>query len=157
MRVQELMTLAPWTCRATDSATIAAQMMWDRDCGIVPVLGEDGHLAGVVTDRDLCMAAYFQDRPLSQISVASAMSSDVFTCRPGDPVSDAERLMRQKQVKRLPVVDDHGWLAGMLSLSDVAQAVKRNGGLREKAAGGEDLLETVAAVSKPRVERRLPA
>jgi CBS domain-containing protein len=156
MRVKELMTVAPWSCRLGDTANTAAQIMWERDCGIVPVLSEDGRVAGVITDRDICMAAHFQNLPLTAISIASAMSHQVFACRPQDDVADAERLMRDKQVHRLPVVDADGWLAGMLSLSDVAQAVRRTGAIREKGAGGEELLETVAAVSKPRVSRQVP-
>ncbi len=153
MRVKELMTVAPWSCRISDFANTAAQIMWDRDCGIVPVLGDDGRVVGVLTDRDICMAAHFQDLPLSQLSVASAMSQAVFACRPEDDVRDAERQMREKQVHRLPVVDRDGWLAGMLSLSDVAQAATRLG-LRER--GSDELVETVAAVSKPRMARQIP-
>jgi CBS domain-containing protein len=153
-RVHELMTSSPRACSLHDSANAAAQIMWEQDCGAVPVLGDDGRVVGILTDRDVCMAAYFQGRPLSGISVASIMSTDVCTCRADDDLSQAERLMQERQVNRLPVVEDGGMLVGMLSLCDVTQGFKR-GGLRQPKRAGQELLETVAAIREPRSPKTL--
>src|SRR5437667_119049 len=131
MRVKELMTHSPRACGVNDSANAAARIMWERDCGAVPVLGDDGHVVGIVTDRDICMAAYFQGLPLSSIQVANIMSADVCTCEAHDEVTRAEALMRQRQINRLPVVENGGMLVGMLSLCDVTQGIKRAGGDRK--------------------------
>ena len=77
MRVEQLMTRTVETCEPHDTLVTAARIMWTRDCGCVPVVvpEEGGHrVVGMLTDRDVCMAAYLQGRPLSEISVASVMS-----------------------------------------------------------------------------------
>jgi CBS domain-containing protein len=153
MRVQDVMTDSPRACTVHDTANAAARIMWEQDCGAVPVVGDDGRVAGIVTDRDICMAAYFDGAPLSAIPVAKIMSPDVCTCRAEDELTKAERLMRERQVNRLPVVQDGQMLVGILSLCDVTQGIKRNGGLRQKGQEGQDLLETVAAIKEPRSPR----
>jgi len=163
MEVRTLMTSDPNCCVIDQSANDAARIMWERDCGVVPVLDEQGKVAGVVTDRDICMAAYFQGEPLSRISLADIMSREPCCCSPSDDVADAERMMRERQIRRLPVVDEAGTLVGMLSLGDVAQTVKSNGnGAPKRRANGaaetdQELLATVAAVSTPRNDQRISA
>ena len=154
MRIREIMTESPQACRLGDSANEAARIMWDRDCGVVPIVDQAGHVVGVVTDRDICMAAYFQGVPLSHIAVASIMSPDVSTCSRDAELSEAERLMQERQIHRLPVVDDGGCLVGILSLSDVARGVKRSGGLSRKDGEAQELLQTVACISEPRARQQ---
>jgi CBS domain-containing protein len=149
LRVQELMTGSPAACRTHDTANDAARIMWERDCGAVPVLDDNDCVTGMVTDRDICMAAYFRGEALSSIRLWSMMSTDVCTCRPEDDVSLAEQTMRARQVNRLPVVDGDGALVGMLALCDLTHAVANGSG--RKAADGKELLDTVAAIR----ERRL--
>jgi CBS domain-containing protein len=124
MKVELLMTKDPRTCSADDALATAARLMWERDCGCVPVVAGAGshQVVGVVTDRDVCMAAYTQGRPLWEIPVRAAMSSEVWTCHPDDTLKDALRIMRHRRVRRLPVVDGQGHLLGLLSLTDVALA-----------------------------------
>jgi CBS domain-containing protein len=120
MKVAELMSRPVETCRLQDSLNLAAQRMWDHDCGSVPVVDDNGIPLGMVTDRDICMAAYTQGKPLSAIAVSTAMSHAIYTCAPTDSVAAAEKLMAAKQVRRLPVVDKDGRLVGLLSLHDIA-------------------------------------
>ena len=76
--------------------------MWEFDCGIVPLIGDDGRLEGVIADRDVCMAAYTQGKPLAEIPVASEMSKHVIACRDGDTVDTAEHLMRDNRIGACP-------------------------------------------------------
>jgi CBS domain-containing protein len=124
MNVEQLMTKVVWTCTAGDSLREAARIMWERDCGCVPVVESDGsgRVVGIVTDRDICMAAYLEGRPLDDLLVGDAMARVLRTCRPGDSLGEAEGLMRAAHVRRLPVVDDAGHLLGVLSLADIARA-----------------------------------
>jgi CBS domain-containing protein len=122
MKVQDLMTTEVGACRAFDGADRGAQIMWERDCGSVPVLDQEGAVVAMLTDRDLCMAAMTQGRALSEIRVSSAMSKSLWSCRPDDDLSQAEAVMRARKVRRLPVVDAEGKLLGILSLSDLARA-----------------------------------
>ena len=120
MRVDELMTKPVATCMATDPLNRAAQIMWDQDCGCVPVLDEHARPIAMITDRDVCMAAYTRGKPLGDIQVYEAMSSNVVACRAEDSVSSAEALMRGQQIRRLPVVNAEGRIIGILSLNDIA-------------------------------------
>jgi len=148
MRVDELMTPKPATCSRDSSCAEAANIMWDCDCGSVPVVDEAGRAVGIVTDRDICMAALFQGAPLSQISVAGVMSGNLYSCQADHDVREAELLMQQRQVRRLPVINEAGTLVGILSLSDVAQGVGRDG--KAGRPEGVELLTTIAAISEPR-------
>jgi CBS domain-containing protein len=148
--VKELMTTAPRTCSVFDSANDAAHIMWQNDCGAVPVVAEDGRVVGIVTDRDICMGGYFRGVPLSGIPVTSIMSTGVRSCQAGDAVARAEELMREHQVNRLPVLDDAGTLVGMLSLCDVTRGFKRAGEAGQQP-DGQGLLTTVVSIREPRV------
>lgn len=151
MRVEELMTQMPATCTRDSSCAEAARIMWDCDCGSVPVVDDRGRAIGIVTDRDICMAALFHGSPLATISIAEVMSGDLCTCHAEDDVREAERLMTQRQVRRLPVTDESGTLVGILSLGDVAQVVGRDG--RASRPEGVELVTTIAAISEPRTDQ----
>lgn len=150
MRVKELMSQPVRSCSVTDTADRAAYIMWEADCGTVPIVDDSGRLTGVVTDRDLCMAALFNGTPLSQISVADIMSADVCTCRPEDDLAEAEQLMSVRQVHRLPVIGDAGEPIGILSVSDVVQQVKPAPRFQKAGSATEECLRTLAAISEPR-------
>ncbi len=133
MKVEQLMTRNVRTCRASDRLNRPAQIMWEHDCGVVPVLADGNGTArvvGMLTDRDICMAAYTQGRALEEIAVASAMSRQVLSCRPTDSLAVALRVMESNQVHRLPVVDPEDRIVGILSLADVAREAQHEHGAK---------------------------
>jgi signal-transduction protein with cAMP-binding, CBS, and nucleotidyltransferase domain len=93
--------------------------MWDHDCGCATVVDAHGKLIGIITDRDICMAAYTQGTPLEAIPIERAMSPKVISCTRTDDLDTAHRLMRTHEIHRIPVVDSRGRPIGILSLSDV--------------------------------------
>lgn len=119
MKVADLMTRDVRACGIQDSLNAAARIMWDHDCGCAPVVDAHGKLAGFVTDRDICMAAYTQGTPLEAIPVERVMSPKVISCARGDDLDTAHRLMRTHEIHRIPVVDSRGRPIGILSLSDI--------------------------------------
>ena len=125
MLVKEIMSQPVISCQVDDHANLAAQRMWENDFGVMPVLDGDGRAIAMLTDRDICMAAYTQGKPLDQIVVRSVMSKALHSCSPEDALEQAEQSMRNYQVRRLPVVDFTGKLVGILSLNDVACASAR--------------------------------
>ena len=146
MKVNELMSQPAVTCPAGDTMENAARLMWEFDCGMIPVVHDDGRLAGVITDRDICMAAYTQGRELRIIPIASGMAKAPIAVHANDSIESAENLMRDNQVRRLPVIDDHGRPVGVLSMNDLARAVAHS-----KHSSEERLLvETLAATCEPR-------
>jgi CBS domain-containing protein len=121
VNVKDVMTTNVRTCFTSDNLAIAAQLMWDHDCGCVPVLNEDARVVGMLTDRDICMAAFFQGVPISGIKVSAVMSRQLFDCTSDDDLSAAETIMRERKIRRLPVLNPEGRLVGLLSLSDIAR------------------------------------
>lgn len=152
MKVEQLMTKQVHTCSPDDSLNSAAQIMWEHDCGFVPVVesAERRRVKGVVTDRDICMAAYTRGDRLSQIRVADVMSSGVRASRPADSLATAEAAMRRAQIHRLPVVDDADQLLGVISLADIARQAGREAGSRRAEVSATEIGETLAAIRQPR-------
>ncbi len=129
MRVSELMTRGVRTCRAEDTLNTVARDMWDGDCGCVPVVDAAGRPIAMVTDRDICMAAFLTGEPLYKIPVKSAASQAMYTVHDTDSVDAASTVMRDKKVRRLAVTDEGGMLVGVLSAADLVRAAasKSNG------------------------------
>lgn len=120
--VGSIMTRGVASCTGTDTLHRAAQIMWDRDCGAVPVVDAEGRAVGVVTDRDLCMAAYTRGRPLSAVSVSSMLTGRLHTCLASTSLDEAMDRMATYRVRRLVVVEAANQrLVGMLALADVAR------------------------------------
>jgi CBS domain-containing protein len=152
MRIEQLMTTPPHWCRPEDTLETAAQLLWEHDCGALPVCdGSDGSLqtVGVITDRDICMCALFQGQPLSQMRVADAMAPDVQVCRTGDSINDAEGIMRQARVRRLPVLNETGSLVGMISLADLAREAMRVHSEPKRELTEAEVNDTLAAICTP--------
>ena len=135
------------SCRSSDTVNEAARLMWELDCGAVPVTDPSGHVVGIVTDRDICMAIYTRGQPLTAPTVDSVMCKDVAVAFLNDSVENVASLMRQRQVRRVPVVD-HGRLVGIISLADIAQHLQFNAGF--SAVVSIELARTLAAISEPR-------
>lgn len=144
MLVSQLMSREPRTCAPEDSLDDAARILWDQDVGVVPVIS--GALTvGMITDRDICMAAYTQGRPLREIPVSTAMSKELHVAHPNDALVVAMRTMRERQVHRLPVVDEEGELQGLLSINDLTLDAAFGGDV-----AAQDVVETLASIGQPR-------
>jgi CBS domain-containing protein len=149
MKVEQIMTHDVAACAPDDSLDVAARMMWERDFGAVPVV-RDGHVVAMLTDRDVAMAALTQGRPLHEILVSSAMSQDLSSCHRTDPVSLALKILKSRQLHRLPVIDGEAELVGMLSLADVAREARREHGRSAPEVTDTQLADTVEAICEPR-------
>jgi CBS domain-containing protein len=150
-RVEQLMSRDVRFCEEDDALTEPARIMFERDCGCVPVVAEDGsgRVVGMITDRDIARACYRGGKLLSEVQTKTVMSSPVWSCRESDGLDTAEQLMRERQVRRLPVVDDGGHLRGLISLADLAEA---SVGGRSSVSGGvsqQEISETLAAICHP--------
>ena len=153
MRVEQIMTRTVRTCHPGDSLSTAARIMWEGDCGCVPIVehGADGaRVIGIITDRDICMAGYTQGRPLSAIEVESAMARHVHSCRATDSINEALSMLRKHQLHRLPVVDNGDHLIGMLSLADAAREAAREHGRKGRDVTDTQIGEVLEAISVAR-------
>ncbi len=153
MKVEEIMTREVKVCSEADTLNRAAQLMWESDCGCIPVISTngDGSVIGVVTDRDIAIAAYTQGKQLWDIPVATAMAHRVTACHANDGIGQAEALMRDNQVRRLPVLDQNERLVGILSLNDVAREAQNQAAAGKRTGvSREEVSQTLACVCRPR-------
>jgi CBS domain-containing protein len=150
MRVKDLMSRDVKSCGASDRLDLAARLMWDGDLGIVPVLDAEKRVVGVLTDRDIAMAAYTKGERLSALSVKDAMAKRPTSCHPEATVESALLLMAQGHVRRLPVVDESGKLVGMLSLNDLARQACRQRKAKEPNGIAPGLVDALGAICEPR-------
>ena len=146
--VAQVMTDGVHRVHTSASLNEVAQRMWDHDIGVVPVVDTDDRLKGVVTDRDIAMAAYLKNRSPQNVGVQEVMSIDVKTVRPVDTLSHAASTMADHQIRRLPVVDDEGQLIGMLSLNDLAEV---SGKPKPDGISKQKVADTLRAICAPHV------
>jgi CBS domain-containing protein len=146
--VSSIMSPQPKHCAPEDSLNRAAQILWETDCGFVPVVGADGKLVGVISDRDLCMACYLKGSSLLASSVGPAMSRRVYACAPDHPIEHALSLMAAHQIRRVPVVEHDGTLVGIVALADIARYVHALPG--DALAAHAALGVTLASISERR-------
>jgi CBS domain-containing protein len=132
-RVRDVMSREPRSCRPTDDLSRAAQLMWEGDFGVLPVVDDERKPIGVLTDRDICMAAYTRGVALAELTVTDAMSRGVCSCKPSHTLRSAMDLMVTHQVRRLPVVGDDGALVGIVSLADIARLTQAPTSLSHEA------------------------
>jgi CBS domain-containing protein len=155
MRVFEIMTRKVATCAESDTLADAARLMAEADCGVIPVVGSaPSQPVGVVTDRDICMAAYRFGKRLTEIRVRDAMTAPVRTCNVDASASEAEYVMRDAGVRRLPVVDDRGTLVGIVSLADLALEAQHERRLSRPTLEEIEIGDTLAVICKPRTPTR---
>ncbi len=120
--VADFMTPSPYTCRPEDSLQRAAALMAEHDCGCLPVVDADRRVSGVLTDRDVCIAAARAQQSLDKLMVGQHMTRQVHTCAPDATLTEACELMRNHRVRRMVVTNPSGRLLGLLSLDDLAHA-----------------------------------
>jgi CBS-domain-containing membrane protein len=147
MKVRELMTKQVASVRPGERASNALRMMWDCDCGTLPVTEDGGRVVAVVTDRDLAMTGMFRDARPSEFAVSDAMSRSLHCCSPEDSVGAAAEIMRRVQIRRLPVVDGERRLVGILSQADIVRSAADR---KRTDVVPEEVTATLAEISSPR-------
>ncbi|MBI2933475.1 MAG: CBS domain-containing protein [Planctomycetes bacterium] len=138
----------PATCGPETTRAQAVGTMWERDCGMLPVVQQDGQVVGVITDRDVAIALGTRSLLASEVAVRDVISGDVVSCGPEDDVGAALSTRGRRQVRRLPVLDRQRRLLGVISLTDIA-----------RRASGTDVLRcaeivcALQAVTEPHFEQ----
>jgi CBS domain-containing protein len=124
MKVREIMTSDVKSCGINANLATVAEIMWKHDCGAIPVTDGGGTVVGMITDRDICIAAATRSRAEGDIQVGEVLSKPLRSCSPGDDIRSAMETMRTEQLRRLPVVEPDGRLAGIVSLHDIAMQAR---------------------------------
>jgi CBS domain-containing protein len=146
MTVKEIMKTDVATCTPNDDVATAVTLMHNHKCGFAPVIDSHGLVVGVVTDRDLSIAAATKKhRTAEHIAVTNAMSHPVFSCGPDENLKVVLATMATRHVRRLPVLDTHGHLQGVLSIDDIVQVPRRRG-----TPTAEEIVDAFKGICAPR-------
>lgn len=123
--VTSVMTHRPVTCTPTDTVHSAAVLMRDHNCGIVPVVEDRNtmRLIGVITDRDIVLRIVAAGKNPDIEPIRAHCSHGIGTVRPHSTLEECRHVMETRQVRRVPVTDEHGRLVGIVSIADLAQAI----------------------------------
>lgn len=142
MRASDLMTGNPTCCAPDDTVRMAARGMRDADCGCLPVVDdmESRHVVGVVTDRDIAIRA-LADGLGPDTRVRDVMTANPACCSPDADVREVERIMADRQVRRVPVVDDRDCCVGMIAQADLARD--------ERDLDDHEVRQTLERISEP--------
>lgn len=151
MKVRDIMTKEPACCHPNTNLAEAAALMWNKDCGVLPVV-DDGRLTGIITDRDICIAAGTRGRGTADMAVKDVATRGVQACAPDDGMHVALAIMRRAKVRRLPVVNAAGKVEGVIALNDIVLAAERP----QWPINYEEIMETLKAISEHRSPRVAP-
>jgi CBS domain-containing protein len=146
MKVVDMMMGTPYFCRPETNLGSATEMMWTGNCGFLPVVGNEGKVVGVVTDRDICIALGTRGRPSGEVTVADVMSQKVYSCAPDDDVRMALGTMRDGRVRRLPVISNKG-LVGVISMDDILLRADASGAARVGAVSSQEIVDAFRAIN----------
>jgi CBS domain-containing protein len=126
MKAQDLMTANPACCTPDDTAERVTQLMAENDCGCIPVVADqnDTRVVGVVTDRDIAIRGVAKGKG-PDTRVRDLMTLDPFCCPADADLRDVERVMAERQVRRVVVVDGGGRCLGVIAQADLALAAER--------------------------------
>ncbi len=141
MKARQLMTPNPRVCTSGDSIVNVARMLRDYDVGSLPVVENSGtnRLIGIITDRDLVVGP-LADEEFTAIA-GDAMTPNPTAVGPDEDVHRVEQIMRDQQVRRIPVVDELGSIIGMIAQADLA--------LDDSAASDREVGRVVEEISEP--------
>lgn len=150
MKVHEIMTTDVGSCGLGANLAAVARIMWEKDCGSVPVVDSNGKVIGMITDRDICMALTTRNHLASEVTVGDVINGSVKSCAADDNLSDALRTMRSDQLRRLPVVDNEGRLIGVLSLNDIILNSRKGKSKKGTHVSHGEVMEALKGLSQHR-------
>lgn len=156
MKVKDVMVRTPAYCDPDTNLGAAIEILWNRDCGILPIVNAQEKVIGVVTDRDLCIALGTRNQLPGEITVSQVASGKVFACKPDDNIRTALATMAQEKVRRLPVIDFDGKLLGILSMDDVVlHAEPRLGSKTPEPLSYDAVVDTLKKLYEPQLPELL--
>ena len=142
--VEDIMTRTPWCCGPETNLAAVTELMWIHDCGVLPVIAE-GHVLGMITDRDVAIALGTRNVTAREITAIEAATAPVIYCRENDDIHAALHLLGEARVRRLPVVNANDELVGMIGINDLILAARPMNG-RKPELDDEEVIETMRRI-----------
>lgn len=163
MKIRDVMRKQAVFCGLDTNLAAAVELMGKSECGFLPVVGDGGNVIGVITDRDICIALGTRNQKPTGVLVRDVMLPKqytfpkLFTCTPDDDIHNVLKTMRIEKIRRVPVIDREGGLAGILSMDDIVLRACAGGGKHDISC--KDVVDTYKAICthRNRGTRRRPA
>ena len=155
MKVKEVMTATPYYCQPETNLGSATELMWNANCGFLPVESTEGKIVGVVTDRDICVALGTRNQLPGDVTVGEVMSSRLYSCDPDDDIHIALQTMKEGKVKRLPVITKNGTLVGVVSMDDILLRAEPTSMGRHPELSSDEVVRAYRAVSQRQAAQRV--
>lgn len=149
MKVSDVMTKTPVFCRPETNLGSAVEVLWNRNCGILPVVDGDGRVVSVVTDRDICIALGTRSRLPGELTVGEVATRRAVCCGSDEDVRSALGKMAEAKVRRLPVVNADGGLEGLLSMDDVIGRTNPKSTAKGNGLTAEDVVSVLQKLYAP--------
>jgi CBS domain-containing protein len=146
MKAEDVMTRDVKSCRPETNLSQVAALMWEYDFGAMPVVDDANRVMGMITDRDIAIAAATKGRLATEITVGEVMSGNVYACASDEDISSALKTMRREKVRRLPVIGKGGKLAGILSINDIVLRAGEGRGKQAPEIPYDDVMSAFKAV-----------
>jgi len=153
MKVKDAMTKTPVFCNMETNLGAAVELLWNHNCGILPVVDAQRQVVGVITDRDIAIALGTRNQLPAGITVADAATRKVQSCKAADDIHLALDTMAENKVRRLVVVNEQNQLEGILSMDDVVLYAGSRTGLKPDISS-DDVLRTLKTLYSPQLMAR---
>lgn len=147
MKVKEVMMGTPYYCQLETNLGSATELMWNANCGFLPVEAPDGKVVGVITDRDICIALGTRSRLSGDVVAGEVMSGRLYSCAPDDDIHMALQTMKEGRVRRLPVVAKNGSLVGVVSMDDILLRSEPMSLGKEPELSSDEVVRTYRAIT----------
>ena len=148
MKVKDAMVETPYYCQPESNLGSATELMWNANCGFLPVQSADGKVIGVITDRDICIALGTRNCPAGEVSVGQVMSGKLYSCAPGDDIHTALQTMMEAKIRRLPVMAQNGTLVGVLSMDDILFRAEPRSPGKEPELSSDEVVRTFRSIAQ---------
>jgi len=153
------MTKTVACCLPETNLAAAGALMWEIDCGVLPVVNDQRKVIGMLTDRDACIALTTKDRRAAAIKVGEVVTSRVVVCGADNDIASVLGIMGREKIHRLPVVNKAGILEGIISMNDIVLRAEKETGRRRPAVSYDDVVHTLTLqeICTHQLRKRQPA
>ena len=148
MKVKDVMMGTPYYSSLQANLGMAAELMWKGNCGFLPVVDAEEKVCGVLTDRDICIALATRNQTAGEVRVEEVVQRKVYACNPEDDIHVALQTMKDGHVRRLPVVDFRGNLAGVVSMDDILLHAEPNSLGNEPELSANEVVRSYRSIMK---------
>jgi CBS domain-containing protein len=151
MRTSDVMMRTPASCTPDMNLGSVVEILWNRNCGILPVVDSQDRVVSVITDRDICIALGTRNRTASDVTVGEVATHVAACCRANEDIQAALIQMAEAKVRRLPVVDADGKLEGILSMDDIVERTLLSSTAKSEGLTSQDVVKTLQRLYAPQL------